>query len=245
MNKSELFLRKHSTTILSVAGAIGVVGTTILAVKATPKAMMLIEAAKEEKGEKLTPMEVVKVAWKPYIPAALTGLSTIVCIFGINYLGSRAQASLISAYGLLNQSYQEYRDKVNDIYGEDADVNVKQEIAKSKMDEDLIPEEGKQWFFEFQSARFFESTMEDVLRAETDFLELLNHRGFACLNEYYELLGLPPVDFGWQEFWWAVEENDPYDCHELEFEYHSTVRNDGLECILIDTNTPPTMDKNF
>lgn len=243
MNKTELFLRQHSSTILSVTGVVGVVTTSVLAVKATPKALSLIEEAKNNKGEDLTTIEVVKVAWKPYIPAVISGVATIGCIVGVNWINSRNQASLMSAYALLDQSYREYRNKVNDIYGENADINVKQEIVKSKMEDGTAPSEGKTWFFDFQSARFFESTMEEVKAAEEAFLELMRYRGFACLNEYYELLGIPTVEFGWQEFWWDVENNDPYDCHELEFHYEKTIRDDGLECYLIDTNIPPATDR--
>ena len=50
------------STILSCLGAIGVISTTIMAVSATPKAVSLLETAKEEKGEKLTKFEAVKTA---------------------------------------------------------------------------------------------------------------------------------------------------------------------------------------
>ena len=43
-------LKKASPTILSCLGALGVVATAVLAVKATPKALERIEDAKEAKG---------------------------------------------------------------------------------------------------------------------------------------------------------------------------------------------------
>lgn len=241
MNKVELFLKRHSSTILTVVGAGGVIGTSILAVKATPKALELIKEASEEKGDKLTKMEIVKIAWKPYIPAVITGASTIACIFGANYLNSKNQASLMSAYALLDRSYKEYQNKVNELYGEDADQNVKQEIALSKM-EDTTPSDGKQLFFISHGPCFFESTMEEVGNAEKEFLKIIEERGYGCLNEYMELLGLPGVDFGWSLCWWAGEENDPWNCRELEFMYYTAERSDGAKCCIIDTNMPPTID---
>ena len=62
-------LSDHSPEILTGIGIAGMITTTVLAVKATPKALMLIEDAKEEKKDKLTVTETVKAAWKPYIPA--------------------------------------------------------------------------------------------------------------------------------------------------------------------------------
>ena len=45
------YLRRNSSTILTVVGAIGVGATAVTAVKDTPKALRLLESAKEEKGE--------------------------------------------------------------------------------------------------------------------------------------------------------------------------------------------------
>ena len=242
MNKVQYFLQKHSSTILTTMGAAGVVGTSVLAVKATPKALLLLEEAKNEKGEELTPVEVVKVAWKPYIPAAIVGTSTIACIFGANFLNIKNQASLMSAYALLDSSYREYREKVKEIYNEEADINVKHEVIRSKFDDDMKPEDDKVLFFDYQSMQFFESTMPQVLHAENAFLETLNNRGYACMNEYYDLLGIPRADFGYQLGWFALENNDPYNCHELEFNYEKVVLKDGVECFIITTNNPPAAD---
>ena len=242
MNKTQYFLQKHSSSILTVVGAAGVVTTSILAVKATPKALALLEEAKQDKGEELTPVEIVKVAWKPYIPAAVVGASTIACIFGINYLSTKNQASLMSAYALLDSSYKEYRNKVNDIYGEEADHNVKHEIMQSRMREGMEKEDNKEWFFDFQSMHFFKSTLDDVLKAESAFMEILENRGYACLNEYYDLLGIPHIPEGYQLGWYDIEDNDPYGCEKLEFDYIKETRDDGIVTWIIDMNKPPTVD---
>lgn len=242
MNKMQYFLKKHSTTILTGCGVAGVVGTSVLAVKATPKAMLLLEDAKQLKGENLTPVEVIKVAWKPYIPAVLTGVGTIACICGINYLSTKNQATLMSAYALLEQGYREYRDKVGNLYGEEADHKVKEQIMQSRIEEGLEKEENKEWFFDFQSMQFFKSTMDDVLKAESAFIELLENKGYACLNDYYDLLGIPHIPEGYQLGWYDMENIDPYGCEKLEFDYYKTSREDGLDCWIIDMNNPPTTD---
>ena len=55
--KSKMFLKSNSSTILTCIGGVGVVATVVTAVKATPKALIRIEEAKEEKGEELTKKE--------------------------------------------------------------------------------------------------------------------------------------------------------------------------------------------
>ena len=58
-------ISKRSPEILTGIGIAGMVTAGVLAVKATPKAMLLLEEAEKEKNEPLTKMEVVKTAWKP------------------------------------------------------------------------------------------------------------------------------------------------------------------------------------
>ena len=112
VHKTKTVFKKHGSTILTCVGAGGAVTTTVLAVQATPKAMVLIEEAEELKGEKLTAMETVQVAWKPYIPVVGVGAATLAAIFGANVLNKKQQASLMSAYALLDQQYKEYKNKV-------------------------------------------------------------------------------------------------------------------------------------
>lgn len=246
MNKTQYFFKKHSSTILTVMGIGGVVGTTILAVKATPKALKLLEEAKKDKGDELTPVEAVKVAWKPYIPSVICGFSTIACILGANYLNIKNQASLMSAYALLNNSYQEYKEKAKELHGEDAEKNISHEIVKAKSQfEDLEVLSGNLLFYDNNSMRFFEASIEHVMSAECAFLESLTNRGYACLNEYYDFLGIPHVDFGYQLGWFDTETIDPYNCKELQFKYETVEIRDGQECWIISTNMPPATDYIF
>ena len=242
MNRVQHFMKKNSNVILTVFGSVGVITTSILAVKATPKAMKLIDEAKIYNDEELTVMETIKVAWKPYIPAVLTGVSTIACIFGINYLSHKNQASLMSAYALLDNSYKEYKNKVNELYGENANTEVRNSIVDDHLEDTIEIEDEKMIFFDFQSMRQFTATMHHVMQAECAFLELLHNKGFASLNEYYSLLGIPPVSFGDNQGWFDMERIDPYHCEELEFHYDKAISKNGIEFICIDTNIPPSSD---
>lgn len=237
------FLNKHSSTILTVLGAAGVVGTAILTAKAVPKAEEMLTEAYNKKGEPLTTAEKIKASWKAYIPAAAVGASTIACIFGINYLNARSQASLMSAYALLDNTFKDYRDKANEVYGEDADKNIKHAVMKSKFDPsmELHPDEAL-LFFDVQSTRYFESTMENVKRAEKEFLEDFHERGYSCLNEYYDRLGIPRMSYGYQLGWFDLESNDPYNCKELEFFYEEVHIKDDITCWIINTSIPASYD---
>lgn len=234
LNSSKLFLRRNSPTILTFLGAAGVVATSIAAAKATPKAMALLEKTKEEKGKELTKLEMVKVAGPAYIPAVAIGASTIACIFGANALNKKTQASIMSAYALLDTSYKQYKNKVKELYGEDSDRNVKKEIAKDKCKDNHIHiNNEKILFFDFYSLRYFESTERLVLKAENRVNELLKLYGRASLNDFYESLGMPTAYTGY-ELWWNVQK-----CPSVEFTHDITTMDDGLECCVISMSVEP------
>lgn len=241
LQTSKLFLRKNASTILTCVGGAGVIGTAIMAVKATPKALERIENAERFKGEKLTKMEVVKVAGPVYIPAAVTGTATLACIFGANVLNQKKQAAFMSAYALLDNSYKEYRNKVTELYGEDADENVKTELAKDKYDNTTVDKD-KRLFYDEYSERYFESTIEKVLQAEYKLNRMLSIDYGVYLNEFYDLLGIDPVDYGNYMGWSTYELMDCQWNSWVEFSHKKVILDDGLECTIISIDTEPSFD---
>ena len=243
LSKTSLFCKKNASTILTCIGAVGVVATSILAVKATPKALDLIKKAEEEKGEDLTKTEVVKVAGPAYIPAVVTGVTTIACIFGANTLNKRQQASLMSAYALLDNSYKDYRGKVKDLYGEESDEEVIEEIAKDKYQEETFIDEddGKKLFYDSFSGRYFRSTIEKVQQAEYELNRDLSMRDYATLNEFYDYLDLPPIAGG-DDLGWSTGMNfDYYWQSWIDFGHHKVAMDGGIECIIITMFAEPTL----
>ena len=241
LNASKLFVKRNGSTILTCAGGAGVVATAVLAVKATPKAMMLLERAKEEKGEDLTKFEVIRAAAPAYIPTVLIGMSTIACIFGANTLNKYQQGSLMSAYALLDSSYKEYKSKVVDLYGDEADLRVREEIAKDKYaGDEITPDNDKVLFYDEFSGRYFQSTTVNVLKAEYEVNKKLSTWGGVYLNEFYELVGLPTTDYGDHLGWSAAGMYEMYWEEWLDFNHEKFMLDDGLEGYIITYNREPT-----
>jgi hypothetical protein len=243
VHASKLFLNRNASTILTCVGAVGVVGTTVLAVKATPKAIALLEKAKEQKGEDLTPLETVQIAAPSYIPAAIAGVSTIICIFGANVLNKRQQATLMGAYALLDSSYKEYKAKVDELYGPEAGTHIRAEIAKDHIQEANIPEEddGKELFFDYFSGRYFRSTIEQVQKAEYNLNRNLFTREYAYLNEFYEDLDLEPLETGWAYGWAKAVNMERHWQEWVDFIHEKTVTDDGLEVYILKMHGEPTL----
>lgn len=240
---SQLFLKRNASTILTCIGGAGVIVTSVMAVKATPKALSLIDEAKEEKGEDLTVLETVKVAWKPYIPSVLMGATTVACVFGANVLNKHQQAALMSAYALLDNSYKEYRKKVEELYGEGSDREIKDEIVKDHYkDADVPVNDEKRLFYDEYSDRLFESTTEKVLAAEYELNRLLSQDSGIFLNEFYDLLGIDPVPYGDYMGWSACEVSECQCYCWIEFSHRKVIMDDGLECTIISFHFEPTFD---
>jgi hypothetical protein len=253
MNKllrtSGLFLKRNASTILTCVGGVGVVATAVMAVKATPKALERIEQAETEKGEPLTKLEVVNVAGPAYIPTVLTGTATIACIFGANILNKRQQASLMSAYALLDNSYKEYVKKVGELYGEEANANVRAEIAKDHYVDDYGDEteygENEQLFYDWFSDQYFVSTMEKVIQAEYNLNKKISLLGGAFLNEFYEALDIPPIDGG-ESLGWSIGHLMSETWTDwLDFEHEKIDIGDGVQCVIVKMRTDPVVDYEY
>ena len=246
LHKSKLFLKRNSSTILTCLGAAGVITTTIMAVKATPKALVLLEEAEREKEERLTKLETAVVAAPVYIPTALVGVSTIACLFGANMLNKRQQAALTSAYALLHTSYKEYKDKVLEVLGEEGNAEIQSEIAKDNYKgADVGVTEGKELFYDAYSGRYFESTKYDVKEAQYQLNRDLIMRDYIYLNEWYDYLGLERVDGGWDSGWCGSVCYEAYWQMWLDFSSQKTVLEDGRECTIIDFWQAPLLVKDF
>lgn len=255
MDRSKRFMKRHGSTMLTCAGAIGTVTSVVMAVRATPKAMILLEEAKQEKGDDLTKLETVKVAGPAYIPSVVTCAATVVCIFGANVLNKRQQAALASAYALLDRSYKEYKAKLIELHGEEAhqeiihanmiektkDVYLRGAYMVGACDLSLEENDGEpRLFYDEYGNRYFEATIEQVMSAEYHLNRNYVLRGCADLNEFYEFLGLEPTDYG-TVLGWAPQDEGMY---WIEFNHSKVVLDDGLEVYVIEMPFEPFFDYN-
>lgn len=243
LTSSKSFVKRNAPTILTCMGGVGVVATSIMAVKATPKALLVLEKAKEEKGDELTKLEKVQLVAPAYIPSVLVGTATIACIFGANMLNKRQQASLMSAYAMVSNSYQEYREKVRELYGKESDENVKNEIAKDNYKEADIPEgEGFELFFDEFSGRFFRSTMAKVLQAQYQINRDLSLQDWATVNDFYDYMNVPHVDGGDIIGWSTPMNEQAYWQTWVDFSNVKMVDDDGLEYYIVRMYQEPIVD---
>ena len=243
ISNSKNFIKRNSSTILTCVGIIGVAATAIVSAKDTVKALELLKKKEEETNTKLTKKETVLTAAPAYIPTALIALSTMTCVFGANVLNKRAQASIMSAYALLDQSYKEYRLKANEVYGEDADKRIKEAIAQNHYeDNDMINvEDDKELFFEFYGLQFFTSTMKNVINAENALNQMLENNGPVSLSLFYNLLGIECAETDY-EIGWSINTCRSAGYDKIVFQHDKVKNDDGTEFWAISMVTEPVPD---
>lgn len=250
MNKSKILqlmriaktsISKHSPEILTGIGIAGMITTTVLAVKATPKAIRLIEAAKEEKGEDLTKTETVKTCWGAYIPAAATCIASTACLIGASSVSIRRNAMLATAYKLSETAFSEYKEKVVETIGDKKEKLVREKVSEERIkknpitkNEIIMTDYGDTQFYETLSGRYFKSDIEQIKKV-VNYLNkdmLQDMFGTISLNEFYDELELERIDLG-DELGWRVDKG------LIEIDFTSKIADNGKPCIVLDYINAP------
>lgn len=140
---SELFLKRNGPTMLTGAGVIGFIATTVLTARATAKAVdILPQISKdvaevkslevdEEFSERDKQKALVKVYFKSseelgkaYWPVLVTGSVSIVCVISAHGMMLKRQASLVAAYTALDAGFKAYRKRVAEKLGEEDELKL-------------------------------------------------------------------------------------------------------------------------
>lgn len=240
-------LSKHSPAILTGLGITGFITTTVFAVRATPKALKLIEAKKKEENvDKLPPIDVVKVTWKCYIPAAISGVTSAACLIGAHSVHAKRHAAIATAYKLSETALAEYKDKVIETIGEKKEKTVRDKVAQKKIEEKplsksevIITKKGDLLCFEPTSSRYFKSDKETIRSAINNLNEQMLHDmfGYVSLNDFYDELGLDHTSIG-DDLGWNIEDGQI----RVDFSYMGA--DDGTPCMVINYDVGPRYGYN-
>lgn len=235
-------LSEHSPEILTGIGITGLLSTTVLAVKATPKALRLIDEKKEEYDtDELTNIEVIKTCWKCYIPAAVTASVSVACIIGANSVNNKRNAVLATAYKLSESAFSEYKEKVIETIGEKKEEEVRDKIAKDRIEKNpvnnevIITGKGDVLCYDVVSGRYFKSDVDKIRKAENTLNKKLMNDMYCSLNEFYDLIGLPFTQMGF-DLGWNV--NDSL----VEIEFSTQLSEDDTPCVVIQYSVLPKCD---
>ena len=189
-------MRITKSQVLAALGMAGVVATAVMAAKNTIKAKEILDTRITEDSTKL---EVVKTVLPAYLPTIATGAATIACIAGSSILSKKSQASLASAYALSNETFKKYRSKLIELHGEEADKEIREAIVRTNPEYrcwGVDAPDKKLTFYDDIGDRTFTMYERELMDAEYHFNRNFALSGEQTLNQFYEMIGLDPIDEG-------------------------------------------------
>lgn len=197
------FFKKHKTIIKTSITVIGLVTTTILAVKRTPKVKELLAEQEKEKGEPLTKKEVLCTSIKGYAPAIAVGSLTIAHII---YGASREikdRVATTAVINMLEKTHENYKKEVVKELGEEKESEItsrsviknvpkknnKNTVVVNKLDDLTL-------MYDPLSGRYFYSNRELTDAAINTINSSLNSGEWVPLNWFYDAIGIPNCELG-------------------------------------------------
>ena len=256
-------VKKHSPEILLFAGLTGMVTATVMACKATTKASTILEktqaeldaikdvAENPEMAEKYTAEDakkdktivythaVVDLA-KLYGPAVIAGAASITCILASHNIINKRCTALSAAYTAVSNSYNGYRGRVIERFGEELDRELRHGIKAQEIEERITdPETGEETVVKStvnvvdpnhisEYARFFDDGCKGWVKdanhnfvflkqTQSYFNDLLQSRGHVYLNEVYDSLGIPRTKAGQVVGWVYDDSPNPVGDNFIDF----------------------------
>lgn len=199
--RNSLLIQKASPQLLFTAGVVGMVGSTVLACRATLKLSTVLEEAKEnldmantldapdysqkdrQKDTALIYLQTGVKAVRLYAPAIIVGGASIYALKSSHSILTKRNLALTAAYSALEQGFGDYRARVVEKYGEEQDRDFRYGTEQVE----IVDEQGKKKIVTRVSqempsvyARFFDSNSPSWNREpEYNFTFLLCQQNWA------------------------------------------------------------------
>lgn len=223
----------NSPAILTAIGVVGTLTTAYLTGAATLKASALVW--EEHRDYYVPPKTFAKMTWKLYIPAATTAAVTVTAIVSANRIGNKRAAAMAAAYAISEKAFVEYKDKVTEHLGKNKEQKVRDDIQQDRIKNSttqvLVTGDGKVLCYDKFSGRYFESSMEEIKKAQNDLNYRVLNDYYASLSDFYDLVGLDRTGVS-DELGWNSDEL-------MEIEFSVVMSDEQKPCIAIDFRVQP------
>lgn len=246
-------LSSNSPVILAGASIIGVIGTSVVSVRAGMKAVRKIDNLKAEQfeksrgevdaeGIKLPLKETFLHTWTCYIPVVTVGALTITSMILSSKISSKRAAAMATAYSLTNVALKDQisltealKNKMKERLGEEETEKVEKEVAEERASEHqgpiIVMGNGEVLMHDTLTGRYFMSSVVTIEKARNTVNGIILDEMYASLNDFFSEIGLPRTNYG-DEVGWNLD-------RKLEISFGSKVSEDGRPCVTIIYATDP------
>lgn len=240
----------NAQILLTAGGVVGTVGTGLLAWRGGYRAAEIIRDEElkhiHENGTEetlsnatmgLSKAQRVALVWTYAAPPMLIGGATIGSIIMSHRMSASKAAALAAAYGLSQKQFEEYREKVAEKLTGPKNQAIKDELAQDRVNKtsgssQIIVVEGQVLCFDQPTGRYFQSTMDDIKKAEIFTNQEILHHDVASATFFYEQLGLPPTTWS-EDVGWNTD-------NMVEIEYSTVLAYNDRPCIAINFKNMPS-----
>lgn len=261
--KTGQMISKHSPIIAASLGVVGLGCAIYSAIKATPKAMQMVqdeeikknndemkkamEEGREANMVPLTKKEKAVIYGKCYWKTAALTAVTAACIVGGVVLANRQTKAMTLLYGTAATTLEQYKNAANEIVGEKKARQINDKAVSDKLRSDDLDDPnlvidtgfGNTLCVDGLSGRAFYSDMETIRKAINDLNAQLISCGALTLNEYWYALGLREIKadyatlLGWRY-------DSPYGYgRQIEATFTSDLTPKGNPYLIVDVKTAP------
>lgn len=223
----------NSPVLLVGAAVAGVVTTGVLAAKGGYKARGVIDADRmrrvaspeppfdtfleyKEEFEKsvpeLKPIEKIKLTWLCFVVPTITGVSTIASVVGVHTIHTKRHAALAGLYAVTTAKLDDYREQAEELLGPKKTQQLNDAVAQKSVDRDplvdhevIVTSGGNELCYDEWGGRYFLGSHAIIEQAFANTNLQLIEDGDANVNEFYDHLGLTPVQSGAGMGWSGVK----------------------------------------
>jgi uncharacterized FAD-dependent dehydrogenase len=245
INNGKKKLTDNAPEVLIGMGLAGMLTSTIMAVKATPKAMDIIKEEEDYLNRDLTRAEKVKLTWKPYAPAAIGYCVSAALIIKANDVNNARSAMFAGAYKLSEKALLDYKDKVIETIGEEKEREISDKVIKDRYKttaisrtqpaSEIIYGTGQCLCHDPLSGRYFNADMDKIRRVENDLNYRLMKENMVSLNEFYTELGMECTEMGFK-YGWNIDDG------LIEVRFTSIITDDNKLCLVVSFARNPRLD---
>ena len=227
MNKMEKILRKNAPDLLLTVGVCSLIGSTIMAVKSTPKANRILEEKKDS-----TKIEKLKAVAPCYTSSALLACAGTVSIICSRNITKNRFTAMATAYTVTSSTLRSFKKNLEEVVEPEKVKIIKSKVAKDNLKEsknDIPVNDGdkKPLFFDSTSGRFFRSTINDIDRVVNELNKQMMNDMSIRLNDFYNEIGLDRIKIG-EDLGWNIDKG------LIEVRYDSTIADNDEPCIVLD-----------
>lgn len=244
VGRHSLTIQKNSPQLLFSGGVVGMIGSTVLACRATLSLEATLEKAQSdlrvarsmEDDDQIDHRDLQKTTAivyfrsgadvaKLYAPSIVLGAASIAMLTKSHSMLTERNAALTAAYVALDKGFKEYRARVIEKYGEEADQNFRYSTEEVVVEQKGTKKQAKTtrvgpgepsiyarffdplcppWSKDPENNRLFLKCQQNMAN------EMLHSRGHLFLNEVYGMLGIPHSSAGAVVGWVQGSKGDNY-----------------------------------